>query len=275
MNGKNLTVIVSRFFMALALVASLSAHSVAQSRPTSDDSARSKEREAFIAKLRQRQDDTSAAKTGWLILEGRFVEPPYNIEVTDSSVTVNGMDVFVSKAKSKQNSVKETDSSGTGINASVHATIQKLLHNYKAQRETIGVSAARENALAFLRQQEYIDTAYFRTESIIRFRKSGDKYGEDIPLRSKPFVLPQDAAENNQKKLRVYANRLIITLREGALVIRENGRGPAISYPESETALNQLREAAATIPDFEERKKRIQEIIGKEKFAEKIAREFR
>jgi len=271
MKRRNLIAVLTCSFFVLAMVAAVAAFGLSQPAEKAGDSSRYSEREAYISKLRQRQDDTSAVKTGWLILEGRLVEPPYNIDVTDSSVTVNGMDVFVSKAKKLENEVVQTKSSISGY----YKAIVEARDIFNAVRDTRGFADARDSMLDFLLHQESIDTAYFLTETVICYRDTGHDWDREIWLRTKPDTSLLDHARNNQSKLRVYANMLIVTLNEGALVIRENGRGHAISYPESETALQQLRAAAATIPDFDERKKRIEEIIGKEKYAEKIAREFK
>jgi len=260
-----------RLSMALVLTVFLGAMGSAQIGSQSADSARHAEREAYFSKLRERQNDTTGTKTGWLILEGRFVEPPYSVEVTDSSVTVNGLDVFREKSKQQPENIQEPRSS----ESPPYTVINGILSKYKEERETIGVEIARKNVLESLLHHDIIDTAYFSSEELLRFRKVGDEYEEELWLRAKPDTSLLNRSKHVQSKLQVYASRLAIPLNEGALVIKEGGYGISISYPESETALKQLREAVSSISDFAERKKRIQEIIGNEKYAEKIAREFK
>jgi hypothetical protein len=271
MRLQNLTWNIARLFMALVLTVFLGAIAAAQMAGQSADSARYSEREAYFSKMRERRNDTSAVKTGWLILDGLLVEPPYTVATTDSSVTVNGLAVFTSKPEFVEESAKLTKSTATGA----YAAIIKALDIFADFRDSLGVAEARDSVLSFLLAQESIDTAYTLTEQIIRYRDTIYQWEKELWLTSNPHAISTDALEHNRSKLQVYANRLIITLKEGALVIQEGKRSHSISYPHSETTFLQLREAVATISNFEERKKRIAEIIGKEEYADKIAREFR
>jgi hypothetical protein len=268
MRLQNLTWNIARLVLASALTVFLGAIAAAQIAGQSADSARYSEREAHFSKMRERQNDTSAVKTGWLILEGRFVEPPYTVATTDSSVTVNGLDVFVSKPKRFED---KPEPAVTGY----YAAIVEADRIFDSLHEVRGFAGARDSMVKFLQQHQLMDTAYVLTERIIRYKSTDNDWESEIWLREKPDSSLLDHARQTQNRLQAYASRLAIPLNEGALVIKEGGYGTSINYPESETALRQLREVASSIPDFAERKKRIQEIIGNEKYAEKIAREFK
>jgi hypothetical protein len=93
-------------------------------------------------------------------------------------------------------------------------------------------------------------------------------------LSEKSFVEEQDTSELLLSKLKLFASRLTVQLKSGALIIQENSKSHMVRYPKSESVLGQLLELSTAVMNHEERVKKVQEIIGNEYLAEKIAREF-
>jgi len=271
MNRTNLLSVVSRLVIAVVMVTGMAAFGLSQPAEKAGNSSRYSEREAYISKLRQRQDDTSAVKTGWLILEGRLVQPPYDIQATDTSVTVNGKVVFRARLKERKEKTAESDSSATAT----YAVVKRVRANYRTECESLGAAVARKNALAFLLRQDAIDTAYFLSDSVISYRDTVYEWERRMFLSSKPLLRRHDPVESTRNAMRVLAERAKVQLKVGGLLIIENGHRHTIYYPRSVSALAELRKAVAMIPDIEQRKKRIYEIIGTDRVGGKIATKFK
>ncbi len=204
---------------------------------------------------------------GWLILNGRLINPPYEVVRKNDTILVNELQVSPRHRPSKPKKaimpgVRESIELGTRVGGS----LDKWRNEY-------GQDSAAKLALASYRGSPIIDTAFLEDSlvmSVYYSHRPEMKVGIDLdPPKMDPP--PAGWAETNFERRR---KRIESALNHKALVIFQNGQSRIIRYPKSETYLSEFKRISKTIADPSKRAKLIIPFVADPQMADSIAINF-
>lgn len=204
--------------------------------------------------------------TGWLILYGELVSPPYEIVVEDSNIFINGLPYY---RRPKPSKTRESRLDSTG--KSVYELDRKFWPLFRTHVEQEGMEAARIWASEYIGSHPVVDTAYFIAPSdlLVEYRGVGFKTIYELELRSRP----KSPEGHFGKTLKFRAKVLAAALDQKSLVILNGGARSVIHAPDGEKRFIMLKDAAKIV-DFRARFSTIKSIVGDSAIATSIAENF-
>lgn len=277
MKLRSVFLVVCPLILALAITAGLpspaSAQQAEKAGQTRLDSLHAR-REAYSAKAREWQDDTTSARTGWLILDGRSVSGPYEVVVVqeDSTILVNGI-IAISPAPQPES----IEPDPTDI--ACHTVIEKMGKGYDSVYTEKGTAVAQRWAFEFLREQPVVDSVYYSKWGELAIKFVDHEYPMYVvppPPGEKPPT-PVEMEEMFKENLQSMADRLRGSLSHGSLVIKgsRSWGGTTISYPQSRFIMEELEKITTSISDLDKRVAAIKEILGNDDQVQLIAERFK
>jgi len=232
---------------------------------TAQDSAR----DAYFRELRQRQEDTTSAITGWLILDGKLIPGPYVIDIKDDWLEINGRPYMAPKPPEPKREVPQNIKDQ-------HRAVSGILNTFHEAVPLVGVDSAHALALSYALSQSVIDTAYYTASDRLEYLPHGESWPGFIWLR--PILeSPQPYEEIRKDRLQHRALQLKNTLNGGCLIFtdRTGGMFLSITPPEAEEIVRELQRIVTTIPDMQERISAVKEIVVHGDLAEAIAKNLK
>jgi len=214
----------------------------------------------------RRRGDVEAP--GWLILDGRLIPGPYNIEVYDSFIAVNGLRVYPKKPP-------EIDTTRP-ISPEVMERIRVSDSLWTAVPVWLadgGMEEAERRAVEYMQGQPIIDTAYIEEPGrmfVVYHGRSRGVYfalGSVLDNHESPAGWPRELMEHE-------AGYLQVALNHQGLAISHDGQLAYRRFPDGPLVFARLQEICTTIPDIESRFELIREMIKNDKMARGLAERF-
>ena len=207
---------------------------------------------------------------GWLILRGELIPGPYQAEIVNHHVTLNGRSIDA-----------PLGSAGSPAIDPAHTAREKLFQQFQIAWERSlkleALSAAQRDALSFWKSSPLVASAEFSSAStaelLVLF--CGQQVPDHVALIAPDSSLPPPD-ETRDENLRAWASSLQEALSRGRLVVVQ-GEGHSFIAPagEGEELLRKLREIVATVSDSEERFKAVRKLVPDDGMARDIAERFR
>jgi len=268
MKRKNLIWVISRLLIALMLAVLFTTNDAAQA----DDTTKVKEKTSWRWDKKAFQEyakrigepDSNAA---WLILDGVLMNPPYEVQVKDSTITINGISI-------RREFVRRTDIEVDSSTKVINRVVQDAWANFRMWHAEHGMKEARKRVFDFMKSQPIVEKIYWESDAHLRFLFHGEKY-EDGMLLNPPYEPPLPPEEMRRVQLESSAKAIRGSLARGNLVILQDGVFMITSHPKSRMMIDRLIEIAETTADIEERTAAIREIIPDNVISRRIAERFR
>jgi hypothetical protein len=217
-----------------------------------------------------REAENNKPEFGWLILDGEYIPGPYEFEVTDSAILINGLIVVAPPPKAKETKEKTYDSVAVARSRLEKAFLDSLAN----WRTWFGLDSAGHLAENFMLNQAVIETAFLASETDLRVSFRGYQYEERWNLAS---LVPESSEDKKSKlrdRLEIISDRIKAYLFNAGLVLMQDGRFTGIGHPRSAVVFDELKEIAETIPDLDQRIEAVERATGDRKRARKIAEHF-
>jgi hypothetical protein len=206
------------------------------------------------------------ATQGWLILGGTEVPPPFDIQVFDDHLAINGQRALESSSPVM---------SGT-VDASTelrHQVLNGLVKYFQQQARLVSLDLARARALEYARTQPTIVEAQMETSDTLRVLFEGERYSESVYLKpvEEDIVAPDVA---RAEYLRSQASAIREWLDQGSLVVLDGELVYATSPSDGRTVHEALLEIARSWSRLESRVIEVRKWIPDEAAARRIAERF-
>ncbi len=206
---------------------------------------------------------------GWLILNGRLIDPPYEVTRRGDTILVNNMQVLPKHQPIKLETKRPRESA-----RSMATLSREFGENYAGWVEKYGRDSAGLLAQDFYRSSAIVDTAYLVNAKRLNVTYS-DWPGHEVWIDLSPKYMDTPPEGWVLASIEKYRKRIESALNHKALVIFQNGQSRIIPYPRSETRFNELKRISTTISDPAERAKLIIPLVADSKMADSIAINFR
>jgi hypothetical protein len=199
--------------------------------------------------------------SGRIILNGRLLDPPYEITTDGETIIINGHDIYLNPRKG--NIITDTS-----LKAQIEVTNQ-LFELFDDWYFEVGFDSARHLALNYLENQSVVDSAYFDEDQILRAKFRSQIWPEAI------LITPPDSTKENQESAKKdFLKRQTSILKEclsgGMLLIITNG---VIEYKmESTEILREIGKIMSSDRDCSEseKKKNLAKLLGHDETADSI-----
>lgn len=207
------------------------------------------------------------SQDGFVIVDGRLLDPPYKLEYDSQVLTVNGVRAMQAKASEKTITVPPRA-------AAQHQVISDMYALFRMSVTEDGLRVARQRAFAYMKGQPLIEEAALLDDGqTLRIKFAGEKWEEwlDLSPPRPPSVLP---AQPQQDYLESLAKSIQHWLENGCLVVLGEGVVMASSPGEGASLVRELRRIIAGESSIDKRVSAIREIISDSKLSRAIAEQL-
>ncbi len=205
---------------------------------------------------------------GWLILNGRLINPPYEVIRKNDTILVNGLQVYP-----KIRTAKNTTERPSAAVRRIWELGKEFNGKFSEWVERYDQDSLAKLALKFYRDSPLIDSAFLESSQLLAIYYSDWPELEvlvdlDPPKMDPP---PEGWAQTSFERRR---KRIESALNYRALVIFQNGLSRIIPFPRSEKVYNEIRQILASTEGLTEQAKRILPFVSDQEMADSIAINF-
>lgn len=201
---------------------------------------------------------------GFLILNGEFIDPPYEIVLEGTTLTVNGKSTEAPPpAKPKAPIVVDSLAKARIKAESEHAGL------FRTWCREYGIEEAQKRSLAYWEASPFAEYAYFKHDFVLRIKFRGKSFEEELWLYStpKPSITPEQRRRQWRESEAVMLQR---ALSQGDLVVKMGGFERLFHQPRAAAVLDTIKTILNGSLDSRQKVSEIRRFIPHQRAAELI-----
>lgn len=191
---------------------------------------------------------------GYLILNGEFINSPYEIVLEAGALTVNGIDTAPLPLQPKGTILVDSLTREKARAFDEHGRL------FQAWCRDFSRKEAQQRSYAYWQASPLVEKVYWKSETVLAIKYKGDPYEEEIWLHTWKVMEP-DLAMHDLRSKEMTAVKLQRGLSQGDLVVKYGGFLQMIHRPRAKIVLDSIKTILSGSLDEEQKILELQKFI--------------